>query len=269
MTMRRRYADTAQGQVHVRESGAERGDAPVLLLIHWTPLSGRMFEGVARYFVAAGYRVIAPDLLGYGRSDARPTDWSMAAWAENLRDMLDDLGVGDVAAALGGHNGASIALELALAHPGQVGKLILDGAPILTAELRAAFRALVKSTPPTAGQEVFDRTVGLLSEYIPGYRPEGAGLALLWPAMIDYLETNFVPSAAIAGQYDIAERLPLITQPALLLGAEKDSLGATFDTACALLKPHAARKFDGHHPLHFAERHADYAEVVLEFLGAG
>jgi len=264
-SMYRRYADTAHGQVHVRETG----DGPVLLLVHWTPFSGRMYEGVAALFAAAGYRVIAPDLLGYGRSDARPTDWSMAAWAVSLGEMLDALGVRGPVSVLGGHNGASVALELAIARPSQVTRLIVDGAPILTEELRAAFRALVAANPPGTPQAVIDRTVGLLSEYIPGYRPEGDGLALLWPAMTDYLATDFVSSAAVAGAYDIAVRLPLATQPMMVLGAGNDTLAATFDQTVALARPAASHLFAGHHPIHFPERHRDYADVVLRFLDNG
>lgn len=260
--MRKAYIDTGHGQVHVREAGA--GDR-TLLLVHWTPLSGRMFEGVAPRFADAGFRVIAPDLLGYGRSDARPLDWSIAAWADNLAETLAVLRAERVDA-LGGHNGASIVLELSLRHPALVGRLVLDGCPLLTPELRAAFSALSAWRPPTDPQEVFDRTVGLLAEYIPGFTPQGGNLALLWPAMIDYLETRFVPSAPIAGAYDIADRLPLATHPALLLGAEKDSLGANFGPAAALLEPRAQHLFPGHHPLHFAERWDEYADIVTAFL---
>lgn len=262
--MHKVYVDTAHGQIHVRTSG---DSGPVLMLVHWTPLSGRMFEGLAPLFVDAGFRVVAPDLLGYGRSDARPTDWSMAAWADSLAQVMDGLGI-DRASVLGGHNGASIALELGIAHPQRIERLVLDGCPVLTAELRAAFTALVKSTPPSAAQDVFDRTVGLLAEYIPGYRPEDEGLALLWPAMLDYLETGFVPSAAVAGAYDITERLPLATAPMLVLGADKDSLGSTFDRSVALAKPAASHKFAGNHPVHFADRHAEYAAIVTSFLKA-
>ena len=262
--MHKAYVDTAHGQVHVRTSG-ESG--PALMLVHWTPLSGRMFEGLAPLFVDAGFRVVAPDLLGYGRSDARPTDWSIAAWADSLAQVMNGLGI-DRAAVLGGHNGASIALELAIAHPQRIDRLVVDGCSVLTDALRVAFAALVKSTPPTAAQDVFDRTVGLLAEYIPGYRPEGEGLTLLWPAMLDYLETGFIPSAAIAGAYDITERLPLATQPMLVLGAEKDSLGSTFDRSVALANPADSHKFAGNHPVHFAYRHAEYASVVAAFLKA-
>ena len=262
--MRKAYVGTAHGQIHVLTSG-ESG--PVLMLVHWTPLSGRMFEGLAPLFVDAGFRVVAPDLLGYGRSDARPTEWSMAAWADSLAQVMDGLGI-DRASVLGGHNGASITLELGIAQPHRIDRLVLDGCPVLTDELRAAFSALVKSTAPTAAQDVFDRTVGLLAEYIPGYRPEGEGLALLWPAMLDYLETGFIPSAAIAGAYDITESLPLAAQPMLVLGADMDSLHSTFDRSVARANPIASHKFPGNHPIHFADRHAEYESVVSAFLKA-
>ena len=263
--MRRSYVDTPRGQIHLREAG--QGDR-VLLLIHWTPLSGRMFEGVAPRFAASGFRVIAPDLLGYGRSDARPTQWTIAAWASNLAEVLDALSI-DRANVLGGHNGASIALELALNHPERVDRLILDGCPLLTPELRAAFAALAAWQPPSDPQAIYDRTVGLLTEYIPGYATEGAELDLLWPTMIDYLETKFVPSAPVAAAYDIGKRLARITHPTLLLGAEKDSLAANFATASELFAPSARHFFPGNHPLHFADRQGEYAEVVLRFLARG
>ena len=260
--MRRAYVDADAGQVHVRLTG----EGPrTLLLVHWTPLSGRMYESVALHFAAAGWRVVAPDLLGYGRSDPRPIDWSMAKWADSLAQVLDALGI-ERAAVLGGHNGASIALELAIARPERIERLIVDGCPVLTDELRAAFRALVATTLPTEPRQLIDRSVGLLTEYIPGWKPEGEELAMLWPAMLDYLETGFVPSAAVAGAYDIEPRLPLATQPMLVLGAERDPLGSTFNRAVELARPVASRKFAGHHPIHFAARHAEYARAVLEFL---
>ena len=260
--MRRSYVDTSQGQVHVRSAGdGER----TLLLVHWTPLSGRMFEGVAPLFVDAGFRVIAPDLLGYGRSDARPADWSIAAWANNLAEVLDELSAQSVVA-LGGHNGASVVVELALGHPEHVDAVVLDGCPILTPSLRAAFSALTASRSPASPQEVLDRTIGLLTEYIPGYQPTGDSLALLWPALTDYLATDFVSSAAVAARYDIAERLPKLEQPALLLGSEFDPLGATFDEAMTFLRPAQHHMFPGNHPLHFPERHREYADIVIGFL---
>jgi len=265
--MRKRYVDTRHGQIHVREAG-EGGRA--LLLVHWTPLSGRMYEGVSPALAAAGHRVVAPDLLGYGRSDPRPADWTVEGWADSFAEVLDALGV-ERAHVLGGHNGASVAVELALRHGDRIDRLVLDGCAILTDELRAAFRALSttpRPTPDAARTLAFDRTVGLLREYIPGFEVTDAMLDRIWPAMIDFLETRFVSSGPVAGGYDLAARLPLVRHRALLLGAERDTLAPTFPAAERLLNPAATHMFAGHHPLHFPERAGEYAEVVNRFLSA-
>lgn len=263
--MHKRYVDTSCGQVHVRETGD--GDR-CLLLIHWTPLSGRMYAAVASAIAAAGFRVLAPDLLGYGRSDPRPADWSMAAWADSLAEVLDRLGVAH-ADVLGGHNGASVAVELALRHGSRVGALVLDGCPLLTDELRAAFRALSTTRRPQAKEAprlAFDRTVVLLQEYIPGFEVDDGSLEKVWPAMIDYLSTDFISSGPVAGAYDLADRLPQVRHRTMLLGAERDTLAGTYERAATLLEPTEQHLFAGHHPIHFPERAAEYAAAVTAFL---
>lgn len=48
-------------------------DAPVMLLIHGMPTWSFLYRHVIPKLVAAGYRCIAPDHLGFGKSD-KPTD---------------------------------------------------------------------------------------------------------------------------------------------------------------------------------------------------
>lgn len=185
--MMMRYATSGAGQVHVREWG--RVGAPLLMLVHWTPLSGRMFEAVGPLFAEAGWRVLAPDLLGYGRSAARGADWAVADWAEALVTVMGEAGP---AVVLGGHLGASVAVEMALGWPGRVRGLVLDGCAFLTPELRAALAGLsAMGRPAGEGLErlAWDRAAGLLREYgVP------TDAERVWPVMIDYLETDFVSS---------------------------------------------------------------------------
>lgn len=231
-----------------------------------------MYAEVMPALGACGHETIAVDLLGYGRSDPRPPEWSMQAWADNLAEALHALDVTQGLAVLGGHGGACVAVELALRHPRLVDAVMLDGCPFLTPELAATFAAMgrAKRPVPTAdgGHEslVFRTVRTTFEHYLPGFDVTAATLERLWPAMIDYLETDFVSSAPISAAYDLAASLPRLRQPTLLLGALTDTLATHFPRACALLPSAEQHFFDGDHPLHDPVRARDYAAVLARFL---
>ena len=89
--------NTADGD---RLAYLDRGprDGEVILLLHGLPTSSQMYARVADALAAAGYRVVAPDLLGFGAS-SKPSD--LAAYrfdrqAERVRALLDELEVATV-----------------------------------------------------------------------------------------------------------------------------------------------------------------------------
>jgi len=67
--------------------------APVLLLLHGEPSWSYLYRHMVPVFSAAGYRVIAPDLIGFGRSDkpTRPWDYSFAAHVQWLQELVQGL----------------------------------------------------------------------------------------------------------------------------------------------------------------------------------
>ncbi|MFO1188216.1 MAG: alpha/beta fold hydrolase [Alphaproteobacteria bacterium] len=68
-------------------------DPAVLLLIHGVAESSRAWYGWVPH-LARTYRVIRPDLPGFGRSAAAPgRKWHTAAFAEDLARLLDRLGI--------------------------------------------------------------------------------------------------------------------------------------------------------------------------------
>ncbi len=268
------YADTAYGQVHYRRFSPVRDSAGCIVLIHWLPLSSRMYSRVMPALAGRGYETIAIDLLGYGRSDPRPANCSMAEWAESVAATLYAVGVREPVSVLGGHSGACVAVELARHHPALIDIVMLDGCPFLTPELVATFAAMSRASRPASladgsHETLVFRTVRTIFEhYLPGFTVTPQSIEYLWPAMIDYLETDFVSSAPISAAYDLAKTLPAVRQPVLLLGARTDTLAAEFARACELSPAATRHFFPEDHPLHEPSRAAEYAAVLADFLDA-
>ena len=75
---------------HIVEAGPVDGEA--VLLLHGVPDSWYQWRDVMAK-LAGRFRLIAPDLKGYGQSDKRPGDYTYAGTAEELVGVLDMLGV--------------------------------------------------------------------------------------------------------------------------------------------------------------------------------
>lgn len=122
------YADTNGIRTYYELDDGTTDDplAPPLVLLHGFTGTLRQWEAV-RPMLATEYRVVAYDLRGHGDTDA-PDDtesYSMATYVEDLRALLDTLGMGE-AHVLGSSFGGMIALEFALTHPDRVRSLILS-----------------------------------------------------------------------------------------------------------------------------------------------
>ena len=68
-------------------------DAPVALLLHGEPTWGYLYRHIIPRVVAAGFRAVAPDFIGFGRSDklARRADYSYAAFVGWLHEFVETL----------------------------------------------------------------------------------------------------------------------------------------------------------------------------------
>src|SRR4051812_25534899 len=70
-------------------------DAPPVVLVHGIPTSSWLYRGIVPRLGDAGLRAIAPDLLGWGRSDkpADPNAYTARRQADRLAALLDHLDV--------------------------------------------------------------------------------------------------------------------------------------------------------------------------------
>lgn len=123
------------GEVRLFARTGGRADAPPLLLLHGFPQTHALWHRVAQP-LAAHFRLVLPDLRGYGDSDRPPGGGDHATYGK--RRMAADLaalmaGLGHERFFVAGHDrGGRVAHRLALDHPKAVARLaLLDIAPTL------------------------------------------------------------------------------------------------------------------------------------------
>ncbi len=91
-----RYHAWKDLRVHYVDEGP--ADGPVMLLLHGMPTWAYLYRDIIPPLVDAGYRCIAPDHLGFGRSD-KPTDfhwYSIARHTEVLTSLITALDLSDI-----------------------------------------------------------------------------------------------------------------------------------------------------------------------------
>jgi haloalkane dehalogenase len=87
-----RYVDVDGLRMAYVDAGA--ADAPPVLLLHGEPTWGYLYRRMIPILVDAGFRCVAPDLIGFGRSD-KPTERSAytyashVSWMKGFLDALD------------------------------------------------------------------------------------------------------------------------------------------------------------------------------------
>ena len=100
------------------------GVGPTVVALHGFPQSWREWRHVMPRLVEAGYRVLAPDLRGFGDSDKPLEGYDVRTVSADLSELVTRLDVGPVG--LVGHDaGASAAYAWAASHPEQVDRLVM------------------------------------------------------------------------------------------------------------------------------------------------
>ena len=115
------------------------GEGPPIVLIHGITSSSRTWRAVMEG-LAERHEVIAPDLLGHGRSGKPRGDYSLGAYASGVRDLLAVLRIPRVTVV--GHSlGGGIAMQFAYQFPERIERLVLVDSGGLGEEVSLALRA--------------------------------------------------------------------------------------------------------------------------------
>jgi haloalkane dehalogenase len=118
-----RYGETSDG---LRMAYIDEGTGPVVLLIHGEPSWSFLYRTMIPVFLEAGFRVVAPDLIGFGRSDkpGAVEDYTYARHMEWTRSvLLDALDLQDITLVCQDWGGL-IGLRLAAEHPSRFSNLV-------------------------------------------------------------------------------------------------------------------------------------------------
>ena len=200
----------------------DQGKGPALLLLHGFPATRYLWSRVAPLLVDAGFRVIIPDFVGYGDSEAPPgirIDMrSQARWMEAL---LDQLGVQRFA--LAAHDvGTAAAQLMVLSCPQRLrGLALLDG--VYGGDWAMEAISSIQAWNPLEAQRLFAvlrRRLGKtdeLREMLGAYQGERGGLRLIraardldprqTEAIGDGVRAGGIPTVVLWGERD--EFLPL------------------------------------------------------------
>jgi pimeloyl-ACP methyl ester carboxylesterase len=128
--VRRGYFESRYGQLHVHNAippGGGFEEGTTLLCLHGTGQTGRVFQNLLP-LMGRDRSVYAPDIPGSGESDGPATRISVPEAAAALGDFLDSMRFRQIDV-LGYQSGSLVAVELALARPQQVRRIVLVGIP--------------------------------------------------------------------------------------------------------------------------------------------
>jgi 3-oxoadipate enol-lactonase len=195
-----------------------------LLLVHGHPFNRSMWSAQLTTVADAGWRVIAPDLRGYGDSTVVPGFTGLDTFAADLAALLDHLGVGEVV--IGGLSmGGQIVMEFARQYPKRVRGLMLAATfPQSETEEGKARRNAMADRLLREGMEQY------ADEVLPKMLATGSIAAL--PAVADHVLAMMrasSPEGAAAALRGRAERpsyedvLATLTIPALVVVGSADA----------------------------------------------
>src|SRR5918992_6065465 len=114
------------------------GEGPVVVLVHGITGSSTQWAPVIP-LLAERFTVIAPDLLGHGKSAKPRGDYSLGAYATGIRDLLVALGV-ERATFVGHSLGGGVAMQLAYQFPERLERLVLVSSGGLGREVHMMLR---------------------------------------------------------------------------------------------------------------------------------
>lgn len=247
----------------------DQGSGPPLILIHGFPLQRKMWHPQIQAVTGAGFRLVTPDLRGFGESDAPDGPYSMEIFADDIVALMDHLAIGQ--AVIGGMSmGGYVLMNLLDRYPERVAGacFIVTRAPADDEAGKARRLHLAQEVMKFGPQLVADAFVEVLfAEQNLTERPKLVEEVYGWMSATD--------SRGLAGgllamreRTDYGALLDRFRVPALAIGADGDrAIPAEFSRAIAAgvpgcrlcIVPEAGHLANLEHP-------GAFNDCLLEFL---
>lgn len=225
---KRAYVETSIGQVHYRHAGpAVARELPPLLLFHMSPASSVVYD---RFIEVLGTNrsCFAIDTPGYGNSDAPDSPPRIEDYASVMVEVAENLGLPGPIDIMGYHTGSMTAVQMAVAAPRLVRRLVLVSAPIFTADEVERFHSIYSTEPL--------------------WTVDGERLLSLWKWFVEFFQVGSVNTVEDAGRifyerlsgrdkywwghsaafkFDFAAALSAVDQRILILNPNDDLVAMT------------------------------------------
>ena len=220
----------------VRLAWAESGSGPPLVkAANWiTHLEYDMESPVWRHwirFLSDNFRFIRYDERGCGLSDSNVVDLSIERWVDDLEEIIDAAAPSGPVPLLGISQGSAVCVGYAVRHPERVSKMILYGgyargwAVRGNPETRREYEAILEIMRVGWGKENPAFRQIFTSRFIPEGTPEQQS----WFTDMCRRSVSSDMAAKILearGQTDVAELLPRVSVPTLVIHARDDNVVA-------------------------------------------
>jgi pimeloyl-ACP methyl ester carboxylesterase len=164
------HQDLRMAYRDVQPTGTPNGKS--VLLLHGKNFSGFYWEPTIDFLTDQGFRVIAPDQLGFGQSSRPDIRYSFHQMAENTKALLDHLGIQQVYV-IAHSMGGMLGMRFTLLFPATVEKLVLENPIGLEDYRKLVPYTSLKEQYATELNQTYEKMLKYEKTYFPGaWKPE-------------------------------------------------------------------------------------------------